>query len=114
MRTIITGCADMENLKVVQRAIEDSCFSIDEVVSGTGRGVDRLGEEWARQQGVRVKKVPPERQKYGASAAAERNRELMRRADALIVVWDGHNRDTLKLINQARARGLKVHVHRVH
>ena len=113
MRTIITGSREIDDIQVVQRAIEASRFSIDEVVSGTRRGVDHLSEQWAHQQGLRVKRVPPVRQRYGQPAGVERERELTHRADALIVIWDGENRETLKLINQARKRGLKVYVHRV-
>jgi hypothetical protein len=113
MKTIITGSKEMDNMHVVQAAIEASDFAIDEVVTGAGRGVDHLGEQWARKQGLSVKTVPPDRLRYGDRATAQQEHELIRRADALIVVWDGRNRDTLRLINHARRRGLKVHIHRV-
>ena len=113
MRTIITGSKGIEDIRVVKQAVAASRFAIDEVVSGTGRGVNHLGEQWARQKGLRVKQIPADTRRHGERAGTERDYEMIRRADAMIVVWDGENQQTLKLINRARRRGLKVHIHRL-
>jgi hypothetical protein len=113
MRTLIAGSKDIDNIRIIQKAIEASRFRINEVVSGTGRGAAHLGEQWARRRGLSVRRIEPDRQRAGQVSAAERARELIRHADALIVIWDGRNQEMLKLINRARSRGLKVHVHRL-
>lgn len=44
--------------RIVAEAIDRSGFSVAEVVSGTARGVDQLGEDWADEHGIPVKRFP--------------------------------------------------------
>ena len=47
MKVIIAGSRDITDYSLVCRAISESKFDITEVISGTARGVDTLGEKWA-------------------------------------------------------------------
>jgi hypothetical protein len=46
----------------------------------------------------------------GKNAAAIRDTELVKMADALVAVWDGKSKGTNHLIRTATARNLKVFV----
>ena len=110
MKTIIAGSRDVTELSVVASAIDRSGFAISEVVSGTARGVDRLGEQWAQQNGVPVARFPANWDRYGNGAGHIRNGEMADYADALVAVWDGESPGTAGMIRNARKKGLKVHV----
>lgn len=112
MRTIIAGSRSITDLSVVRHAVEISGFSVSEVVSGGARGVDRLGERLAGILGVPCRVFPADWRAHGRSAGVIRNREMAEYAEALVAVWDGRSRGTANMISQAKAKGLKVYVHR--
>ena len=111
MKTIIAGSRTVTEFRSVVKAIEASGFDITEVVSGTARGVDQLGEQYARAMGKLIKRFPAEWDKYGKSAGYKRNEVMAEYADALIAVWDGKSRGTSHMIDLARKQGLQVYVH---
>ena len=85
-------------------------MTITEVVSGGARGVDQLGERWARDNGCQVKRFLPNWSRDGKAAGHIRNRQMGDYADALVAIWDGKSRGTAGMIEYARGRGLKVFV----
>lgn len=119
MRIVIAGSRSLSNPKLVAEAIEASGFPVTEVVSGGARGIDRLGEQWARHKGLPVKKFEPNWRPDGPSgevnraAGHDRNRAMADYADGLIAIWDGVSPGTLGMIQAATERGLAVYVHRV-
>lgn len=110
MKVIIAGSRSITNQQTVVQAIEQSGFDITEVVSGTARGVDRLGEAWAEQNNVPVKRFPADWRKWGYIGGFKRNEQMAEYADALIAIWDGGSGGTRHMIRIARERGLKVFV----
>lgn len=105
-------------------AFEDLCAYCDKVLarkaqegqiiilSGHCRGVDLMGEEYARRRGYAVEVRPAEWQRYGLAAGPKRNKEMAAAAHALIAIWDGQSRGTRNMIDEARAAGLPVRVYR--
>ena len=119
MVVIVAGSRTITNAEQVAEAIRQSGFPVTEVVSGTARGVDTLGERWAATHGVPVRRFPADWERYGRAAGARRNVQMLEHAAAapegggLVAVWDGVSRGTWHMIHVARQRGLAVHVHRV-
>lgn len=112
MKVIIAGSRSIIDPAIVVAAVEASGFKIAEVVSGCCRGVDKLGEKWAEDRGLPVKRFLANWGKHGKSAGPIRNREMAEYADALIAIWDGKSRGTANMIEEAEKRGLKVFVYR--
>lgn len=110
MKTIIAGSREITDFNLVEDAVKQSGFELTEVVSGTARGVDRLGEQWAEKHGVPVKRFPADWDKYGKAAGHIRNAEMADYANALVALWDGQSRGTKNMINTARKKGLTVYV----
>lgn len=110
MRTIIAGSRGIDVLGVVGDAVEASDIQISVVLSGTARGVDRLGEAWAALEGIEVERYPANWDLHGRAAGYRRNEVMAKKADALIAVWDGESRGTKHMIDLAREQGLKVFV----
>lgn len=99
MKIIIAGTRTVTDYSVVCRAVESSGFDISMVVSGGARGVDTLGERWAREHGAHFIRMPADWGRHGKSAGMKRNREMARYADGLVAIWDGRSRGTKGMID---------------
>lgn len=80
------------------------------VVSGTAKGADTLGEQYAQERGLTVKRFPAQWAEYGRSAGYKRNQEMAFYADALIACWDGESKGTKHMINIARKADIPVRI----
>ena len=112
MKVIIAGSREGFEIADVFVAMRDSGFCVTEVVSGTARGVDRLGESWANANQVPIKRFPANWDEYGKSAGYRRNAEMASYADALVALWDGKSTGTKHMIDLAGKMGLTVYVYR--
>ena len=83
-------------------------FGISEIVSGTARGADSLGERYARAHNIPVKRFPAQWNTYGKSAGYRRNIEMAIYADACICFQVNNSRGTEHMINIASSKGLQL------
>lgn len=111
MRTIIAGSRDIVNFNLLKEAITKCDWVPTVVISGTARGADQLGEDWAEENNIPVERFPANWELYGKRAGYIRNEQMADNAEALIALWDGASRGTWHMINIAKAKGLKVYVH---
>ena len=110
MKTIIAGSRDMTPTLEDVRTLNKFLTSISEVVSGTARGADKFGEDWAKAHGIPLKKFPADWNKYGRPAGPIRNKQMAKYADQLIAFLYPDSRGTANMIKQARKLGLKVYI----
>lgn len=115
VKTIIAGSRDGVTADDVANAlmIPDRDWDITKVVSGTARGVDTFGEEWAARWNVPVIRMPANWDEHGKSAGYIRNMEMAAYADALVAIWDGKSKGTKHMIDCAKKMDLRVVVHMV-
>lgn len=117
MKVIIAGSRWITDPRHLVKAIGDSGFQIAVVLSGTARGVDMLGEAWARSNRCPIMRFPAAWKnrdgEVDRKAGFKRNITMAEHADALIAVWDGRSPGTKHMIDTARKKGLKVFVHLV-
>jgi hypothetical protein len=113
------GRRPFDSMEAVVAAIRDSQYHITEIVSGAAPGVDSLGEEYAIDNRIPLRRFPVEDadwKRFGTDAGHRRNVQMARYAGegpgggALITVWDGKSRGTADMIAVARQRGLLVFV----
>lgn len=110
MKTIIAGSRTINSPVPVCEAMNESGFTITEVVSGGARGADLYGELLARHNGIPIKRFTAEWNRLGKGAGCIRNNQMAEYADALIAVWDGKSKGTAHMIRAAGSKGLKVYV----
>lgn len=91
-------------------AKNDWVREVTEVVSGTARGADSLGEKWATFYGFDITRFPANWNKFGRGAGHMRNAEMADYADGLILFWDGVSKGSGNMLDNARSRNLKIHV----
>jgi hypothetical protein len=117
MRTIIAGSRGFADLAVVDQAMWEAQVFAEitpsVILSGTARGADQLGEQWAEIHGVPIEQYPPDWQKYPNAGGFVRNKAMATRADALVAVWNGWSPGTKSMIQIARTQRLKVYVVRI-
>lgn len=117
-RIIIAGSRDFNNYELVQQYLGNYLSKLNkqdvEIISGTARGADKLGELFAERNGISCIKFPAQWDLYGKSAGYRRNAEMASYAadsyGVLFAFWDGTSRGTNHMINLGNKMGLEVHV----
>jgi hypothetical protein len=95
----------------LENAIRKSKFKITTVLSGTARGADRLGEQWAEKNGIPVEHYPADwNGPHGKAAGFKRNDLMASKADALIALWDMQSKGTEHMIITAGDHKLKKYI----
>jgi hypothetical protein len=119
---IIAGSRDIDDPALLRAALDDAALPIGEVVSGAARGVDTLGEQWAKAHGVHVERFPvtSDEWKYiGNSAGRKRNADMLLYTlksplkSAILTLWDGQSTGTAHMIGLgiANERNIECHVY---
>lgn len=110
MKTIIAGSREGFTIADVREAYIYSGFEITEVVSGGARGVDRLGEQFAKEMNIPIKQFIPDWDGPLKKAAGhKRNRDMGDYADALIVLIYNNSSGSTGMLQYAKKKGLKVY-----
>lgn len=102
MKTIIAGCRDFSDYKLLKEKVDwyRKDHEITEIVSGTASGADQMGEDYAINHDIPIKEFPADWDKHGKAAGPIRNRQMAEYADCLIAVWDGESRGTKNMIDE--------------
>lgn len=109
MKVIIAGSRNItpEQFYNAMELFPDE-WDVLEVVSGTARGVDLMGELIAAFHKIPVKRFPADWDEHGLSAGMLRNAIMADYADALFAIWDGVSKGTKHMIDNATKKGLSV------
>ena len=110
MRTIIAGSRNCNDYQLLLDAIDECSWTPTVIISGSARGVDTMGEDWAFDHQIPCEKYPAEWNRYGKSAGYKRNVQMAEKADALIALWDGISPGTGHMIDIAKTKGLAVFI----
>ena len=126
MKVIIAGDRTINDLSIIEKAVKQSGFEIDTVISGGCQGIDTLGEEWAKNKGLKVERYPAEwnnlnqpgavpkinkwGRQYNATAGLARNEKMAKIGDALIAIQPkGPTSGTQHMIKMAKKHKIKVY-----
>jgi len=117
-KIIIAGGRDypVEGYEELENTVELLLYLYDgdiEIVSGNcNKGVDVMGEAFAKAHDIPLKLFPADWGQFGHAAGPVRNRAMAEYSDVLIAFWDGESKGTRGMIHDAMDLGLDVHVHR--
>jgi hypothetical protein len=113
-KVIIAGSRDFNDYELLKSKMLYYLKGFDlsevEIVSGTARGADQLGERFAREFGCKLKQFPADWETYGKKAGYLRNVDMAKYSDACVCFWDGRSRGTKHMIDIAKKEGLKLRV----
>ena len=114
MKVIVAGGRDFKNYKLLKCTLDNfqqEYGNITEVISGTALGVDRLGEQYANENNIPIKRFVPDWQGLGKKAGHVRNRKMGDYAKEhngmLAAFWDKQSKGTKGMIDYAKKIGLK-------
>ncbi len=113
MKTIIAGSRDFNDYRLLRKQVDYYRLhknEITQVVSGCAKGADTLGEQYAEENGIEIKRFPADWNKHKRAAGPIRNRQMAEYADVLIAVWDGSSRGTKNMIDEMNKLGKPVFV----
>lgn len=77
------------------------------VISGTAKGMDSIGEAWAKWKNVPVVQFAPDWEKHGRGAGPKRNALMAAEGEALVCLHDG-GPGSADMMRQARKKGMPV------
>ena len=111
-KVIIAGSRDFNDINLLTAKADFylSNKSDIEIVSGTARGADTLGVQYAIEHNYHIKEFPANWNKYGKKAGYLRNLEMAKYADACIVFWNGTSRGTKHMIDIANKLNLPLRI----
>ena len=69
------------------------------LISGGAKGVDSIGEAWAKSHNVQIQQYKPDWKRYGRGAGIVRNKIMVATADLVIIFWDGISNGTKSVID---------------
>jgi len=113
LRIIVAGGRDYDNRDFLFAVMDKVLRSTDhpvEIISGTARGCDALGADYAKTHNLRLVEMPAAWDYFGKAAGAERNWRMAQRATHLVAFWDGQSRGTHQMIDAAKSYGLTYRV----
>ena len=125
IRIIVAGGRDFNDFPLLMNKCigiiatvtkEDNTIDKIRIVSGSARGADKLGEQYAQIAHYDVSRFPAAWDIYGKSAGYRRNADMAKFASEegnigiLIAFWDGKSRGTKHMIDLAKRYGLDVYV----
>lgn len=85
MKLIVAGSREFNNYELLKQQLIPYISGITEIVSGTAKGADRLGERFANEYKIPIKRFPADWSNLGKSAGYIRNELMAKYADYLIV-----------------------------
>lgn len=101
MRVIIAGSRSISDYSKVKEILDEFKTQIrfTSVISGTARGIDKFGEQWATENSISIERHPADWDKWGKAAGYRRNAEMAVVGDVLICIWDGESKGSMQMFN---------------
>lgn len=110
MKVLVCGGRDFENKELLYSTLTDlhreHNFSV--VIHGCASGADTLAGTWATENKIQVYDFPADWKKYGKSAGAIRNRQMLEVGVPDMVVAFPGGRGTKNMIDVSNKAGIPV------
>jgi hypothetical protein len=112
---IIAGSRDLHPTpEQIERAVTSNyeIHQLGVVLCGCCSGVDQAGAHWASMHRIEVRHYPVTKKDWdekGPAAGPIRNAEMLKHADALLLIWDGKSKGSANIKNQALRQMIPVH-----
>ena len=109
MKLIVAGGRDFKEYKLLKETLDSfqqEYGNITELVSGTAKGADKLGEKYANENNIPIKRFIPDWEGLGKKAGFVRNRQMgdyaKKHNGMLVAFWDGESKGTKGMISYAK------------
>lgn len=116
-RIIVAGSRTFNDYHMVASALSAHITPEEQItiISGCAAGADQLGEKYAKEKCIPIRKFPAQWNIHGKRAGYLRNIEMMNYAlegdkPILVAFWDGKSKGTKHMIENAKKDGMIVDV----
>jgi len=111
-RVVVAGSRNFNDYNLLSSELDKFLAGKNNVtiVSGTARGADRMGEQYAAEHGYKIDQFPAEWSKYHQGAGPIRNLEMVKTADAVVAFWDNQSTGTKNIIDCAKQENIPYKV----
>lgn len=106
LKVIVAGSRDFNDYKKLENIldkfnllIKNKGYEINQIISGTCKGADLLGERYAKENNIDIVRFPAKWNTYGKKAGYLRNLEMGEYGDILIAFPIGESKGTYNMIN---------------
>ena len=106
MKLLIVGSRSITEFDLAPYVTDE----VDTIISGGAGGVDTLAENYADKMRISKIILRPNYARYAKGAPLKRNEEMVRLADAVLVIWDGASRGARYTAEFAKKEGKPVRV----
>lgn len=108
-RIIVCGGRNYNDFIQIDRCLSSlhEKVGIQEIIEGGATGADRMAGSWSKAHGIKVTVMPANWKKYGKSAGAIRNKEMLDMKPDGVVAFPG-GIGTANMVSIARKAGVPV------
>lgn len=99
MKVLIAGSREFNNYALLHQELSKFTKPITEIISGTARGADTMGEHYANLNNIPIKKFPANWDRYGKKAGYIRNVDMGEYCDCAVIFWNGKSKGTKHMID---------------
>ncbi len=119
IRIIVAGGRDFQDYPLLEHELDIIIGGMPwnnmTFISGTAKGADQLGEKYAEERKLNVRRFPANWNTYGKAAGPIRNAQMAKYASEgtkgiLVAFWDGKSKGTKNMIQEARNKDLIVKI----
>lgn len=114
MNVVIGGYRNFENYEIFKSFVYSCLNELESneitILSGHCKGVDLMGERYAKEKGLVLEIYPADWKKYGKAAGPIRNKKMVEKANIVIAFVCERAKGTKNLIAQAKKLDKKVFV----
>lgn len=117
MRTIVCGSEHIRDRvlfdETMRLAAEIRGIEPSLVISGAAKGPDSMALDWARERDLPWRAFPADWETYPVAAGRIRNRAMLERgrAEVVVALWDGRSPGTRHMIRLSARRNLPQFVY---
>lgn len=113
-KVIIAGSREFDCYEIVRDIMDELILETNsvptEIISGTAKGADTMGETYAKELGIPIKRFPANWNKHGKKAGHLRNIEMAEYGEQLVAFWDGQSPGTKQMIEYSESIGMPMKV----
>lgn len=106
MKIAVIGSRTFSDYSLLKETLR--CYYISEIVSGGDSGADKLAEQYARENNIKISVVPHNENPSGFYA--DRTFSIINMVQYVVAFWDGKSSGTMDLLNYARQKGKQVKI----
>lgn len=117
-RLVIAGSREFKDYKLLcetmDRYLKDKVKNKSVIImSGSANGADRLGEQYAKENGYKIEYYPADWKHYKTAAGPIRNTQMAKTADDVIVFWNSKSAGTKNMIEAAQKENVDCTIIRI-